>query len=172
MKTLFILRHAKAVPDDAYPDDHERPLNARGNEGANQMGAYMKQHGYQPELVLCSTAKRTAETLEAVSSHWEKPAKVTKMESELYLASPGTLLHYIHQADDQYENLLLVSHNPGMHMIALEMVQPGGDEGYVQLRQNFPTAALAAIHFDTDQWSKALPGEGKLLSYMAPKMLD
>ena len=30
MKTLLVLRHAKSSWDDAGLDDHERPLNSRG----------------------------------------------------------------------------------------------------------------------------------------------
>ncbi len=39
MKTLLALRHAKSSWDDAALDDHERPLNKRGQRDARWCGS-------------------------------------------------------------------------------------------------------------------------------------
>src|SRR3982074_1744190 len=62
---LLLLRHAKS-DWSGKADDHARPLSARGKRTAPRMGACMHAKGYEPELVLCSTAERTKETLELV----------------------------------------------------------------------------------------------------------
>jgi len=62
-KTLIILRHAKA---EAGEDDHARRLAERGVREAGQMGAAMAERGIVPQKILCSTARRTRETLESL----------------------------------------------------------------------------------------------------------
>lgn len=171
MKTLFILRHAKAVPDDGCDDDHARPLNERGREAASAMGGYMRRQGYQPSLALCSTSARTCETLDALVKNLAAPPKETLFEKQLYLASAGTLLHLITSAPDAHESLMIVGHNPGMHMISLDLAHHDGSDPYLRLRENFPTCALAVLHFEADSWHEVAPGEGTLLNYMAPKLL-
>jgi phosphohistidine phosphatase len=42
MKTLLILRHAKAVPKDPSLSDHDRPLDKVGEDDALRMGELMK----------------------------------------------------------------------------------------------------------------------------------
>ena len=59
-RRLLLLRHAKS----AWPDlaDSERPLNDRGRRDAPAMGRWLRDKGYVPDLVLCSTAQRTRDT--------------------------------------------------------------------------------------------------------------
>src|SRR5262249_20263768 len=64
MKTLYLLRHAKAEPGGPELTDTARPLSARGREACPRMGAYMRRCGYDPALVLCSASHRTRETWE------------------------------------------------------------------------------------------------------------
>ena len=66
MKSLYLLRHAKSSWADSSLADHDRPLSRRGRRAAPLMGAYLRDGGHRPELVLCSTSARTRETLEAV----------------------------------------------------------------------------------------------------------
>ena len=83
MRTLYLLRHAKSSWADPSLADHDRPLNGRGpvlqvvhrpglrgktpgRRAAPLMGAYLREGGHRPDLVLCSTAARTRETLAAV----------------------------------------------------------------------------------------------------------
>ena len=61
-RTLVLLRHAKS----AYPDgvaDHDRPLAPRGQREAGLAGDWLRSQSAAIDLVLCSTATRTRETL-------------------------------------------------------------------------------------------------------------
>src|SRR5260370_40026330 len=57
---LILLRHAKS----AWPDvpDHERPLAGRGRRAAPTAGRWLREAGFVPDRVLCSTAPRARET--------------------------------------------------------------------------------------------------------------
>ena len=63
MLILSLLRHAKSSWKDPTIADHDRPLNTRGTAEAPVMGKAMAEHGIDPDLVLCSSARRTRDTL-------------------------------------------------------------------------------------------------------------
>jgi phosphohistidine phosphatase len=68
MKQLFLLRHAKSSWDDAELVDHDRPLAPRGRRAAKLIAEHLGREGVTPALVLCSSARRTRETLERRSA--------------------------------------------------------------------------------------------------------
>ncbi|MEO0763161.1 MAG: histidine phosphatase family protein, partial [Pseudomonadota bacterium] len=68
MKTVILLRHAKSSWSDPELEDHERPLNKRGKAAAPLMGDWLERSGYRPDLVLCSPAKRTRQTLRRIAA--------------------------------------------------------------------------------------------------------
>jgi phosphohistidine phosphatase len=82
---LYLLRHANSGWADPTLPDRERPLAPRGRRDAKRIAKYLRQLGCQPELVLCSAAARTRETLELL-----RPAlgnSAVTLEEELYAAS-------------------------------------------------------------------------------------
>ena len=105
MKTISILHHAKSSWDDSSLRDHDRPLNERGRAAAPQMGAHMQEAGYLPNLVLCSTATRTRQTLDAVLSELELEPAI-EFQEELYLAGPDEMLDLVPEPVNASETLL------------------------------------------------------------------
>src|SRR5689334_6927644 len=85
MKRLYLLRHAKSSWEDESLADHDRPLSARGRRAAYAVGRYLREHGIEPELVLCSSSTRTRETLARIGLSGQ-------VEPGLYGASAGELL--------------------------------------------------------------------------------
>jgi phosphohistidine phosphatase len=64
VKRLFLLRHAKSSWDDPGLDDHDRPLAPRGRRASGLIAEHLRRARIGPVLVLCSSARRTRETLE------------------------------------------------------------------------------------------------------------
>ncbi|MGH9927669.1 MAG: SixA phosphatase family protein, partial [Pyrinomonadaceae bacterium] len=62
MKTLFLLRHAKAETPAPGLADPNRTLNERGKKEAQALGAFVKKQHLKFDLVLCSPAARARET--------------------------------------------------------------------------------------------------------------
>ncbi|MFK0293496.1 SixA phosphatase family protein [Streptomyces sp. NPDC090442] len=58
---LIVLRHAKSAWPEGVPD-HERPLAGRGRRDAPAAGRWLWQQHCAPDVVLCSTSRRTRET--------------------------------------------------------------------------------------------------------------
>jgi phosphohistidine phosphatase len=171
MRTVSLFRHAKSSWDNPGADDFERPLAKRGEKAAPRMGAFMAETSIVPELILCSPARRTRETLELVLPHLE-PAPIVLVEEPLYLASAATLLARLRQVEAGIAHVMVIAHDPGLHQLALELSGRGEAETLHALASKFPTAALAVIDFEKARdWSRIRPGAGHLRLFMAPKML-
>lgn len=161
MKTLLLLRHAKSSWDDPELQDFERPLNQRGRRAAPLIGRFMRQEGFVPDLILCSPAERARQTIALIieAAHLEGELRY---DERIYEASAESLFEVVSQAEDRFAVLLLVGHNPGMEDLLLLL---SGET------QHMPTAALAAITFDTEKWSKIKEHKGHLESLTTPKEL-
>ena len=66
MKTIVIARHAKSDWATGL-SDHDRPLNARGKLDAPRMGQALNELGFQPDLIISSSAVRARTTAEIVA---------------------------------------------------------------------------------------------------------
>lgn len=173
MKTVYILRHAKSDRDNPALKDHDRPLNARGRDAAPKMGAYIKSQGYEPDAVLCSTARRTVETYDLVKEALAK-AKVT-FEESLYLAEKRHLMERLRWLDDDLGSVMAIGHNPGLEEMANALAASPKSEKQERLqrrmREKFSTTALAVIELPAKKWRDLKAGTGKLVDFMRPKDL-
>lgn len=169
MLSLALLRHAKSSWDDPALDDFERPLNERGRQTAPLMGRLLAAAKFVPDVVLCSTSKRTRQTLEHVMPHLTPSPRDVTFEDELYLASPDGILGCVRRVDAAARKVLVIGHNPGMHMLACRLAA-SGDAGEVKrLCDKFPTGALAIYSFPQESFSALDPETGHLDTYMTPK---
>ena len=87
-------RHAKSSWSNPALPDRERPLATRGVTDAPLMGKAMAERGIDPELVLCSSARRTRDTLDLVLPELRVEPKVV-YEDALYHASPEEMLEML-----------------------------------------------------------------------------
>ena len=172
---LLLLRHVKSDwSGSGETDDHERPLAPRGRKAAPLIAEYMREKGYEPKLVLCSTAKRTKETLKLILPAFERAPKV-RYDRGLYLAEWPMLLAAVQKAPASASTLLLIGHNPGLEHLAIALaLQPKTDAERARaqvMAQKFPTGALAVLDFEAKNWKGAKPGLGRLADFVRPKEL-
>ncbi len=170
MRTLSLLRHAKSDWSSHDLSDISRRLSRRGQKSAPLMGRFMAEQNLQPDIVLCSSAARTRQTLELLLPELGGSPKV-KYEDELYLASSGAMLARLKAVKAKYQHILLIGHNPGMHGLALGLCGGGSHDARFNLAQKYPTCALAVFSFDSENWSQLNQGDGHLDLYMVPRAL-
>ncbi len=170
MLTLKLFRHAKSSWELGNLDDRERPLNARGLAAAPVMGAFLREAGLKPDLVLCSTAVRTRQTWELAHAGWQ-PEPKTKYENGLYLADPFDLLARVRKVPRTVKHLMIVGHNPGMQILAVELIGEGDPELIAAISSKLPTAGIVTLTFDAKAWTDVAPGQGRLVHFATPKRL-
>jgi phosphohistidine phosphatase len=170
MLTLSLFRHAKSSWDDAGVKDFDRPLAPRGETAAPRMGAFMAEHDIQPQLILCSPAQRTRQTLDLVLPHLGGDPTVV-YEEGFYLARASQLLARVRKVEPHVRHIMIIGHDPGMHGLAVELAGSGAPRNMQALAAKFPTAGLAVLDFELDDWSQIEPGLGQLRLFMTPKRL-
>jgi len=155
VKTLYLLRHAKAESQSAS-GDAGRKLTKLGRKSAEAIAAFLAGLAPAPALVLCSPALRTRETLERVLPALQRRPLVA-LEDAIYLAEPEALLRLLRETPEAMASLLLIGHNPGLHELAVRLVADPEP-----LATEFPTAALAVLRLE-GEWA-ALRWRGATLS--------
>ena len=164
---LLLLRHAKSSWDRAELADHDRPLAPRGQRAATAVGEHVRSLAEPPELVLCSSAARTVETLERIRFALPPTTSVTIDES-LYGADADDLLARVLQLPSMVTSALLIGHNPGIGDLAVMLAGHGDGAALAAMRAKFPTAALANLVIDRP-WSDVKAGVATLEEYWTPR---
>ena len=130
-------------------DDRDRPLAPRGEQSADRMGDYVRSAGIRPDVVLCSSALRTRQTLARVLSALGPELKM-HIEPGLYTFDAASLLERVRTLPDAV-SAMLIGHNPAMGK------PPSGSrlvgDKLDTLAQKYPTGALAE-----DSSSRPAPG--------------
>jgi phosphohistidine phosphatase len=163
LRLLHLLRHAKSSWDDPTLTDHERPLAPRGLKASQRIADHVAQSGIAPELVLCSTALRTRQTLAALLPVLGGDVDI-RLEDALYRAGPHEVLARVREADDAISSLLVIGHNPTLHELALFL------SGHAEALDRFPTGALASLAVPT-AWADLGEGGAELEGFVVPREL-
>ena len=170
MKRLLIFRHAKAGPhDEAH--DKQRALIERGRNDAALMGRALRDRGCLPDVVLCSSAKRTVETWEHARPALGASPEIRFLD-ELYDAEDKSILKTIRSMKEDVRVLMRIGHNPGLENLARNLARkPGSDaekKRTAAMEKKFPTSAVAVLDFRVNAWSDISPGEGSLTEFLVP----
>lgn len=174
MKTVYLFRHAKSDWTEGGLKDHERPLSERGKKAAPQMAAYIKSKKYRPDLILCSTARRTVETYDALKDVLGEAGPV-RFEDGLYLAEARQLADRLRWLDDGVKSTMIIGHNPGLAQLAAQLTRSPNEADeeklHKRMREKFSTAALAVIKLPIKAWADLKDGQGRLADFVRPKDL-
>jgi phosphohistidine phosphatase len=169
MNRLYLLRHAKAAPQAAGAEDRDRPLAEKGERAMREVGAWAEEAGLAPELILCSPAVRTRQTLVLLLPHIGGRPEV-KLEDGLYLADAEALAARLRRVAAKCASVLLLGHNPGLHELAALLMRGAAGPLGKRLRDAMPTASLAAFELD-GPWAKLDQGAARLTHFVTPKEL-
>lgn len=162
MKSLLLLRHAKSSWKDSSLPDHDRPLNKRGKRDAPRMGRLLRKEGLVPDVMISSTAVRARRTAELVAERCGYAGEI-ELRDELYHAAPAGVLDVVSRVEGEPARVLVVGHNPTLEALLLRLT--GEDH-------RFPTAALAHLTVDIDDWSELEASSPvELLNLWRPKEL-
>ncbi len=166
MKRLILMRHAKAMVGEAGQPDRDRPLAARGVKDAKAMGQVFLDHPPLPDRILCSSARRTRETLAALLPVLDANFDVTVTDN-LY-EDAGSYLEVLQSFAGGANVVLIIGHNPLVHMTAMNLAGDGADDGRARMGAKYPTGALAFLEFRGGDWGHIAPASGSLSAFVTP----
>jgi phosphohistidine phosphatase len=125
------------------------------------MGKLLRQREIGLDLVISSSAERARQTTQLVLMSAGLQVEV-RYDDRIYEAGMRRLLTLISRLDNQANSVMLVGHNPGFEELLKTLT------GEVH---SMPTATLAGIEFDVDDWSQAKARTGRLTLLLTPKEL-
>lgn len=159
---LIIVRHAIACERDAHrwPDDHDRPLSARGMARARKVALGLKAVCECPTRVLSSPLLRARQTAAILAQVAGWPRAVTCPQL-MPGASPRELLALIARGRD--ERLAVMGHEPGLGHLA-SVCLPGGA---TTAALSFRKMGAALLQFK----GAARAGRGELVWFLPPRLL-
>jgi phosphohistidine phosphatase len=162
---LTLLRHGKAEPADAYPEDHERPLAHRGCIEAQEMAARLVKRNLVPDLILVSPAERAWATAEIIATTCELDAKQVRCARELYLASPERTWQLLARCTASLSHIMICGHNPGLSSVASRF-------GPKPQRRELPTAGIATAVWYHAEWATLQPETADACEEDDPEDMD
>ncbi|MBN1173769.1 MAG: histidine phosphatase family protein [Micromonosporaceae bacterium] len=163
--TLVLLRHGKAGSPLPGMPDADRSLVDQGRADAEAVGQWLAKEGLFPDLVLCSPARRTRETWDAVDARLragstggtEVDPTVTYVR-QLYSDGVDALLGLLAGISDEIDRVLVVGHNPTVSVVSAVLDPDGGSENGLK------TASLAVHTIPSGQWADCRRGAAPLVA--------
>jgi len=161
MRRLILMRHAEADAPKLGMGDHARPLSRRGEAEARAMGRLLSARGWRPDVAIVSPAVRTQQTWDLVRDAFGDVDLRTP--SGLYNADASRLDALIADVADEAGCLIVIAHNPGVHVLAVQCLQDNAaaPADLERFADGFPTGAAAVFTVDET-------GRRALDSYLQP----
>ena len=161
MKTLLIIRHAKAETVFTL-NDFERPLNERGKKDAPETAKRLLQKKINIDAFVSSPAKRAKKTAQLFSEVYGRSEADIIYISSLYQAPAETFYEVIEDLDDEFDTVAVFAHNPGVTHFANDLTDA------VKL-DNIPTSGVFAVSAAITQWAAFAKAKKEFLFYDYPK---
>ncbi|HVB02093.1 MAG TPA: histidine phosphatase family protein [Chitinophagaceae bacterium] len=162
MKTILLIRHAKAEPDNPSLKDFDRPLAERGKKDASVMAQRLISRKINPEVFISSPAKRAKSTALLMARELGYPEERILWKPELYHGGIAIHLDLISRIEDKFEVAALFSHNPGISMFA-DSLTPYEIE-------NIPTCGIFMVKAHAGSWIRFQAAEKEMVFFEFPKM--
>ena len=137
---LILLRHAKSDWEVSGLRDFDRPLSSRGNRAAPMVGRNLTDNALDPDRILCSTARRTRETLAHILPLLFGEANIGLLNA-LYDGSEQDYIGLIRDYGGTASTLMVIGHNPATEETALRLSETRTGPIAADMMAKFPTAA-------------------------------
>ncbi|MBI2966431.1 MAG: histidine phosphatase family protein [Bacteroidetes bacterium] len=159
MKTIILVRHAKAEEKTTPDRDFNRILNKKGIGDAGKLGKWLKSNITLPDCIISSPAARAFQTAEIVQREIRFPG-IVSTDEKIYCDSADDLIDVIKKLPEKYRNVMIVGHNPSFNELMHYLCDTGID--------NIPKAAAAAIQV-SEKWREISQKCGRMLFLEKPR---
>lgn len=159
MKTLIIIRHAKAEQSNGA--DSQRKLIDKGRRNTAFMAKKLLDEGHKIDKIFSSPSLRTKETTELIAAVQQLPESNIKYFDNLYLGDTLQITEAVNWLQENVQTLAVVGHNPGVTNFTNDItgshIEP------------LPTCGVAIINVDCDDWQQFNDAKKTLIKTDWPK---
>ena len=160
MKKLLLIRHAKSSWNAPDLDDHERPLNDRGERDSFTMARFLADNDEGLEVIYSSTAIRALDFAQVISEFCD----ITLVpELSFYTFDEDELMEILRSLPDTLSRVAVIAHNPAVTQLINRLT----DADF----KNVPTAGIASIQCDIDAWADLTEASCDMVYFQTPKKL-
>ncbi len=163
MKTIFLVRHSKAMPQGTTGNDADRMLTDVGVARTRSIAQYIVDNHALPDLILSSAAERAYTTAIILADQFGMKTESIVTNRYIYSGDENDLLDLISETDNAYQSVMLVGHNPSITYAANKLIK--------SLIDSLPTTGVVCIGLDTENWTDIKKAEKKLIFKVWPGML-
>ena len=150
--------------------DFDRPLAKRGLKDAPRMGQLLARFGSVPDVILSSPAQRARQTTELVAEACGYN-KGIQWKADFYGGGSEDLIAALQNLPPSFDRPMLVGHNPTMEETVADLLGSSDDGWSDTLSIRMPTAALACLEVDPEDWADLEPGDAILRWLLIPKLV-
>jgi phosphohistidine phosphatase len=163
MKTLYLVRHAKATLENRIERDIDRQLLEKGLKRTRHIIDFLIQKNTSVDLIVSSPAVRAYETARVLAHALGFPLINIKIERLLYEGDADKIGDLFYDLPQNKDNLMIVGHNPSITNFANMLLPDPIDY--------LPTSGIVCIQFDVNSWDEIW--KAKIISnfVVTPKML-
>ncbi len=165
MKTIYLVRHGKAVKKDANLPDFQRTLVKKGKEESSDMAKKVKKVGISPDLLISSSADRALETAHIFAQRIGYPKKKIMVKDSLYnVLKEEIILEVIQGVDNKYNSVMLFGHEPSFSHFAAFLLK--------DFNEGIPKSGVVCINFRRKTWKGVTKGNGRLKHFDYPRQIS
>lgn len=164
MKRLLLIRHAKSSWKHEDLDDHERPLNKRGERDVITMARHLANLDESLDVIYSSTATRALDFAQVISDFTHT---TFIPDLSFYTFRADELLEIVSHIPDSAERVAIVGHNPAITQLANRLLQSEVDDEISKV----PTSGMVALDCPVDSWVEITDIGCELSYFHYPKML-
>jgi phosphohistidine phosphatase len=144
MKTVYIVRHGKAVPAHANIADADRLLTDTGVARTCKIAEYMNETKPVIDQIIASPAERAYATALIIADKLGIKANKIVSDEKLFTGDESDVLEVIEALDDSVKSVMIVGHNPIITMVANHFASPK--------LESLPTTGVVSVHLETEKW--------------------
>lgn len=168
MKTLLLLRHGEAADPQGPGMDFQRKLTCQGLQDMQNLRDVLLARDLMPQFAMASDAHRTQLTLREVTGADYRGQVV--FESALYNAEYKKIIETARKLSNGHDVALIVAHNPGIHMAAMNLVSDSSDQVLqTSLMQNYSSGTLTVLECPIERWEDLAERRNHLLDLIIPR---
>jgi phosphohistidine phosphatase len=163
MKTLYIVRHAKASLKRPEIPDLERPLLEKGKKRTKRIIDYLLLRRIKPDIILTSNARRAVDTAKYIAKGLSCSENKIRVLSYFYRIDAQGLINEFMDFSDQYKSVMIVGHNPALTNFVNHFTKNKHD--------SLPTSSVVCLKFKTNNWDEIETAKFNIEFIVTPTML-
>lgn len=163
MKTLYLIRHAKASLETRHDRDIDRPLLHEGLKRTKHIIDFLVKSHISVDLIISSPAVRAYQTASILARALNFPLENIKKERALYEGDADKITNLFYDLSKKIDKLMIVGHNPSITNFANLLLPEPIDY--------LPTSGLVCIQFDAISWDDIWQAKIITNFVVTPRML-